>query len=286
MKISGIVLIVIAVAAGFAGINSVFTVTEAEQALVVQFGEVRQSIREPGLKVKIPFVQDVVTIDKRILDLDVPAEEVIAADQKRLVVDAFARFKIVDPKQFYISVNNEQTARARLESLINSNLRRVLGSEEFSTVLSQQRANLMLRIRDLVNAEAQSLGINVVDVRIRRADLPEENSQAIYRRMQTEREREAREFRAQGAEEAQRIRAEAERRRTVLLAQARREAEILRGQGDAEAVRIYAEAFNKDPEFFEFYRSLEAYKKSLGSEDTTVVLSPKSEFLKFLTEGQ
>jgi membrane protease subunit HflC len=281
MKRSRIILIVVAVLLLFTGFNSVYTVSETQQALVLQFGEVTQQVREPGLKFKIPFIQDVRIIDKRILDLDVPAEEVIASDQKRLVVDAFARFKIIDPLRFYVTVNNEETARARLRSLVNASLRRVLGSVEFSAVLSEQRADLMLQIRDAVNSEGQTFGINVVDVRIRRADLPQENSQAIYKRMQTEREQEAREFRARGAEEGQRIRANAERQRTVLLSEARKQSEILRGEGDAQATKIYADAYDKDPEFFEFYRSMEAYKNALGKGDTRLILSPDSDFLKF-----
>jgi len=286
MKPGGIALIVVLVVAGITAFNSFFVVSEAEQALVVQFGNVKEQVREPGLKLKIPFVQEVHILDKRILDLDVPAEEVIASDQKRLVVDAFARFKIIEPKQFYITVFNEEVARQRLQSLINANLRRVLGNVEFSAVLSEQRAVLMQRIRDLVNTEAQGFGINVVDVRIRRADLPEENSQAIYQRMETERKQEAQQYRAQGAEEAQRIRANADRQRTVLLSEARRQAQILRGEGDAQATKIYADAYGLDPQFFEFYRSMEAYRQALGKQDTTMVLSPKSEFLKFLAPVQ
>jgi membrane protease subunit HflC len=211
---------------------------------------------------------------------------VIASDQKRLVVDAFARFKIIEPKQFYITVNNEAVARQRLQSLINANLRRVLGNVQFSAVLSEQRAVLMQKIRDSVNAEAKGFGINVVDVRIRRADLPEENSQAIYQRMQTERKQEAQQYRAQGAEEAQRIKSNADRQRTVLLSEANKQSEILRGEGDAEATRIYAQAYGRDPDFFDFYRSMEAYKKALGQKDTTMVLSPDSDFLKYLTPAK
>jgi len=283
MKAGGIALIVILVAAGIVAFNTFYTVSEAQQALVVQFGDVKTEVREPGLKVKIPFIQNVHVLDKRILDLDIPAEEVIASDQKRLVVDAFARFKIIEPKLFYITVNNEDVARQRLRSLVNANLRQVLGNVQFSAVLSEQRALLMQRIRDAVNTEAQGFGINVVDVRIRRADLPEENSQAIFQRMETERKQEAQQYRAQGAEEAQRIRANAERQRTVLLSEARKQAEILRGEGDAQATKIYADAYGLDADFFEFYRSMEAYRKALGKEDTTVILSPKSEFLRFLS---
>ena len=283
MKRGGIALLVILVVAAIVLFNSFYTVSEAQQALVIQFGDVKQQVREPGLKFKMPFVQEVRILDKRILDLDVPAEEVIASDQKRLVVDAFARFKIIEPKMFYITVNNEAVARQRLQSLINANLRRVLGNVQFSAVLSEQRAVLMQKIRDSVNTEAKGFGINVVDVRIRRADLPEENSQAIYQRMQTERKQEAQQYRAQGAEEAQRIKSNADRQRTVLLSEANKQSEILRGEGDAQATRIYAEAYGRDPDFFDFYRSMEAYKKALGQKDTTMVLSPDSDFLKYLT---
>jgi membrane protease subunit HflC len=283
MKAGGIALIVILAVAGIIAFNTFYTVSESQQALVVQFGDVREQVREPGLKVKIPFIQEVHILDKRILDLDIPTEEVIASDQKRLVVDAFARFKINEPKLFYITVNNEELASQRLRSLINANLRQVLGNVQFSAVLSEQRAVLMQRIRDAVNGEAQGFGINVVDVRIRRADLPEENSQAIFTRMETERKQEAQQYRAQGAEEAQRIRANAERERTVRLSEARKQSEILRGEGDALATKVYADAYGQDPDFFEFYRSMEAYRKALGKENTTMILSPKSEFLKYLS---
>ncbi len=275
------VLAIAAVIIGIAGFNSLYTVHQVQQVLLLQFGEPVGVVREPGLKFKIPFVQDVTYIDKRILDLDAPPEEVIASDQKRLVVDAFARFKITDPLKFYQTVGNEAVARSRMGSLINSNLRQVLGSEAFSTVLSGKRDALMKRIRDLVNEEAKDFGIFIVDVKIKRADLPQANSQAIYRRMQTERLREAAEFRAQGAETAQRIRSRADREKTVLIAEAQKQSEILRGEGDGKAVKIFADAFGKDKDFFAFYRSMQAYGKALGTDDTTMVLSPDSEFFRF-----
>ncbi len=274
-------LAIAAVIIGIAGFNSLYTVHQVQQVLLLQFGEPVGVVREPGLKFKIPFVQDVTYIDKRILDLDAPPEEVIASDQKRLVVDAFARFKITDPLKFYQTVGNEAVARSRMGSLINSNLRQVLGSEAFSTVLSGKRDALMKRIRDLVNEEAKDFGIFIVDVKIKRADLPQANSQAIYRRMQTERLREAAEFRAQGAETAQRIRSRADREKTVLIAEAQKQSEILRGEGDGKAVKIFADAFGKDKDFFAFYRSMQAYGKALGTDDTTMVLSPDSEFFRF-----
>ena len=270
------------VGALFLGISSVFTVTEVEQALVLQLGEHKKTVREPGLYFKIPFVQNVIFLDKRILNLDVPSQEIIASDQKRLVVDAIARFKIIDPLLTYQTRGNEANAAQALATLLSSNLREVLGREEFITLLSGERANLMTRIRDGVNLGAATFGIEIVDVRIRRADLPEANSQAIYTRMNTEREREARETRAEGGEQALRIRAEAERERTILLAEAERDSQILRGEGDSEAVRIFAESFGRDIEFFEFYRTMQAYRKALNNDDTTLVLSPNSEFFKFL----
>jgi len=270
------------VGALFLGISSLFTVTEVEQALVLQLGEHKKTIQEPGLYFKLPFVQNVIFLDKRILNLDVPPQEIIASDQKRLVVDAIARFKIIDPLLTYQTRGNEANAAQALATLLSSNLREVLGREEFITLLSGERANLMTRIRDGVNRGAATFGIEIVDVRIRRADLPEANSQAIYTRMNTEREREARETRAEGGEQALRIRAEAERERTILLAVAERDSQILRGEGDSEAVRIFAESFGRDIEFFEFYRTMQAYRKALNNDDTTLVLSPNSEFFKFL----
>lgn len=274
-------LAIIAVILGIVGFSSVYSVHQVQQVLVLQFGEPVRVVREPGLKFKIPFIQDVTYIDNRILDLDAPPAEVIASDQKRLVVDAFARFKITDPLLFYQTVGNEGVARSRMGSLINSNIRQVLGSEAFSTVLSGERDALMQRISDSVNAEAKDFGIVIVDVKIKRADLPQANSQAIYRRMQTERSREAAEFRAQGAETAQRIRSRADREKTVLIADAQKQSEILRGEGDGKAVKIFADAFGKDAEFFAFYRSMQAYGLALGKDDTTLVLSPDSEFFRF-----
>ncbi len=274
-------LAVLAVILGFLGFTSIYTLHQTQQALVLQFGEPVAVVTEPGLHFKRPLIQNVSYLDKRILDLDAPAEEVIASDQKRLVVDAFARFKITDALKFYQTVGNERVARSRLGSIINSSLRRVLGSESFATVLSGERASLMHQIRDYVNEEASDFGIDVVDVRIKRADLPEANSQAIYRRMQTERLREAAEFRAQGAEKAQRIRSRADREKTVLIAEAQKQSEILRGDGDAKAVKIFADAFGTDVDFFAFYRSMQAYRKALDQGDTTMVLSPESEFFRF-----
>jgi membrane protease subunit HflC len=261
--------------------SAFFTVDQTQQALVLQFGEVRRIIRDPGLQVKIPFVQNVIHIDKRVLDYEPPSEEVIASDQKRLVVDAFSRFRIVNPLDFYRTLGSEAAARSRLGSIISGSLRRALGGVTLASVLSEERDRIMKQITEDVGAQTKSFGIEVLDVRIRRADLPEENSQAIFQRMQSEREREAREFRAQGVEFAQRIKSAAERERTIIIADGQRKAQILRGQGEGESVGIYAEAFGRDPEFFGFYRSLQAYREALAGNDTTLLLSPDSEFFRF-----
>lgn len=278
-----IALAVLTVLVGIVAANALFTVHQTQQALVLQFGDPRQVVREPGLHFKVPFVQNVITIDKRILDLDLQPEEVIASDQKRLVVDAFARFRIVDPLKFYISVGNEFVARSRLGTILGSSMRRVLGEESLEAVVRDDRAGLMTRIKELMNKEAEQFGIDVVDVRIRRADLPEDNSQAIFRRMQTEREREAAEFRAQGEEISQRVRANADREVTVVLAESTRNAEITRGQGDACRNRVFAAAFGIDPNFFAFYRSMQSYEQALSEGETTAVLSPDSEFFRYFT---
>jgi membrane protease subunit HflC len=264
--------------------SALFTVNQAQQALVLQFGEPIRPADQPGLHLKIPFVQNVVYFDKRLLDFDADAQEVIMADQKRLVVDAFARYRIVNPLLFFQAVGNEANMRARLSAIVNSSLRNVLGSVPFSAVLTARRAELMHQIKQSVENEAKSFGVDIVDVRIMRADLHPDNSAAIYGRMQTEREREAKQERAEGSEIAQRIRAEAERERTVVLAEAQRQGQILRGQGDAEATRIFAEAFNRDPEFYAFYRSLQAYQKSLADGTATMVLSPDSDFFRFFRD--
>jgi membrane protease subunit HflC len=280
-------LAVVAVVLVLAAWNALFVVEQTEQAIVLQFGEFRREIRDPGLKVKVPFIQNVITYDKRVLDLEPPAETVTAADQKRLVVDSFARFRIVDPLQFYRSVGTEAAARARVGASINGSLRRVLNSVALTSVLSEERDRLMKQITDEVAAQAKGFGIEVLDVRIRRADLPKENSEAIYARMRSERQREAAEFRAQGIEFAQRIRSIAERERTVLIAEAQRRAQGLRGQGDGESIRISAEAFGRDVDFFAFYRSMQAYRTSLPGNDTTFVLAPEGEFFRFFgTSGK
>ena len=271
------IIIVLAATAFF----SIFIVKEINQAIVLQFGDPKRIISKPGINFKIPFIQNVVFLDKRILNLDAPPEEVIASDQKRLIVDAFARFQIIDPLKFYISVGNERVARSRLSTIINSRLRSVLGTQELQTLLSKDRTKQMALIQEGVNTEAEKFGIKIVDVRIKRADLPQANSEAIYRRMQTEREREAKEFRARGAEMAVTITSTADKEVTVILADAEKQSEIMKGEGDAQRNKIFASAFGKDPEFFAFYRAMQAYEKALIGGDTSLILSPDSEFFKF-----
>jgi len=260
---------------------SFFTVKEINQAIVLQFGDPKRVIAEPGLQVKIPFIQNVVFLDRRILSLDPAPEEVIASDQKRLIVDAYARFKIVDPLKFYVSVGNEMVARSRLATIINSRLRSVLGKHSLATLLSEDRTKQMAVIQDGVNAEAEKFGITIIDIRIKRADLPQANSEAIYKRMQTEREREAKQFRARGAEMAVTITSTADKEVTVLLANAKKQSEIMKGEGDGQRNKIFAQAFGKDPEFFSFYRAMQAYEKALIGGETSLILSPDSDFFKF-----
>jgi len=280
MKLSKFLLPLIIVI-GFVVYLSFFTVKEINQAIVLQFGDPKKVIATPGLQVKIPFIQNVVFIDRRILSLDPAPEEVIASDQKRLIVDAYARFKIVDPLKFYISVGDERVARSRLATIINSRLRSVLGKQSLATLLSEDRAKQMAIIQDGVNAEAEKFGIKIIDVRIKRADLPQANSEAIYKRMQTEREREAKEFRARGAEMAVTITSTADKEVTVLLANAKKQSEIMKGEGDGQRNKIFANAFGKDPEFFSFYRAMQAYEKALIGGETSLILSPDSDYLKF-----
>ena len=265
----------------FISYTMMFTVNEIQQAIILQFGDPKIVIQKAGLNFKIPFVQNVVLLDKRILNLDAPSEEIIASDQKRLIVDAFARFKIKDPLKFYISVGNERVARSRLSTIINSRIRGVLGKEELATLVSKERARLMDKITEDVNAEASKLGIEIIDVRIKRADLPQANSEAVYRRMQTERLREAKEFRAEGAEIAQTVRSTADKEVTIILAEANKKSEILKGEGDGKRNKIFADAFGKDPNFFSFYRAMQSYEKSLIGGETSLILSPDSEFFRF-----
>ena len=265
--------------------GSLFTVNQTQQALVLQFGEPKRTIQEPGLAFKLPFIQDVTYYEKRVLSL-IPqdAEEVILADQKRLQVDAYARYRIEDPLLFYQTVRNERGARGRLEAIIDSSVRRALGRETLASILTGQRNDITRSIGEEVNASVASLGIKIIDVRLRRADYPTATSQNIFNRMKSEREREAKEFRATGEEEAQKIRADAEKTRTVILSEAQRESQEIRGAGDSQAIQIYADSFGQDADFFAFYRSMEAYRKSMNNNGTSLVLSPDSSFFRFFKD--
>jgi membrane protease subunit HflC len=279
--IAGGIVLVLIIAALVTGYSSLFTVYQTQQALVVRLGQPVRVVTEPGLNVKIPLIDSVIAIDKRILDLENPAQEVIASDQKRLVVDAFARYSIKDPLRFYQTVSTIQGANSQLSILLNAALRRVLGEATLTHVVRDERAQLMARVREQLDREAQVYGISVVDVRIRRADLPEQNSQAVYQRMQTERQREAAEFRALGSQRSQEIRSKADRDVTVLLAEATSKAEQTRGEGDATRNRIFAAAFGRDPDFFGFYRSMQAYEAGMRHSDTRMLLRPDSEFFRY-----
>ena len=279
--VSGIVALVALLIVVIIGYSSVFTVDQTEQALVVRLGKPVSVVTDPGLHFKAPFIDTVIDIDKRILDLENPSQEIIASDQKRLVVDAFARYRIENALKFYQSIGSIQAANIQLTTILNASLRRVLGEVTFIQVVRDEREALMGRIRDQVDKEADAYGIQVVDVRIRRADLPEQNSQAVYQRMQTERQREAAEFRAQGAQKAQEIRSSADREATVIVAEANSKGEQVRGDGDGERNRLFAEAYGKDPNFFAFYRSMTAYENGLKSSDTRFLLRPDSDFFKF-----
>jgi len=281
LNVAGGVLVVLLIAALVVVYSSLFTIYPTHQALVLRLGKPQAVITDPGLHVKAPFIDTVVYIDKRILDLESPPQEVIASDQKRLVVDAFARYRVNDALRFYQTLGSKRAADSQLAILLNSALRRVLGEATFIHVVRDQRAELMARIRGLIDKEAQSYGIEVVDARIRRADLPEQNSQAVYKRMQTERQREAAEFRAEGNQRAQEIRSRADREVTVLLADAKSKGEQIRGEGDATRNQIFAKAFGPDPEFFEFYRSMQAYENGLKPADTRFLLKPDSNFFRY-----
>jgi modulator of FtsH protease HflC len=281
LGVAGGIVIVLLLVALVLGYSSLFTVYQTQQALVVRLGQPVRVVTEPGLNFKIPLIDSVIAIDKRILDLENPAQEVIASDQKRLVVDAFARYRIHEPLRFYQTVNTVQGANSQLSILLNAAIRRVLGESTLTHVVRDERAQLMARVREQLDKEAQVYGITVVDVRIRRADLPDQNSQAVYQRMQTERQREAAEFRAQGSQRSQEIRSKADRDVTVLVAEATSKSEQLRGEGDGERNRIFADAFGQDPDFFGFYRSMQAYEAGMRHNDTRMVLQPDSEFFRY-----
>jgi modulator of FtsH protease HflC len=276
-----IAVAVVLVAIGILIDSSLFIVDQTEEALVLQFGRPVRVVADPGLQFKLPFVQNVVKFDKRLLDVEPPPEEVIASDQKRLVVDTYTRYRIVDPLLFYQTVGSEDVVRARLTAMVSSSLREVVGKVPLSALLSTQRAGIMHMIRDEVRGTAKPFGIDVVDTRIRRADLPTQNSEAIYARMNSERQQQAALYRGEGAQEAQTVRANADREVTVIIADAQRDAQQLRGQGDADATAIYAKAYGQDTEFFAFYRSLQAYRESLAGHNTTFVMSPDNSFFRY-----
>jgi modulator of FtsH protease HflC len=272
---------ILLVIAGVFAMSSLFIVDQTEEALVLQFGQPQRVIRNPGLSVKRPFIENVIFFENRLLDFEPPPEEVIVSDQKRLVVDTYTRYRITNPLLFYQTVNSEAAVRARLSAMVNGSLRRVLGNVTLSALLSNQRSAIMKQIRDEVSDQGKGFGIDVVDVRIRRADLPEENSQAIYARMVSERQQQAAQYRAEGAEAAQTVRANADRERTVILAEAQRDAQRVRGEGDAESIKTYADAFGQDKDFFAFYRSMQAYRDALNGHTTSFVLTPDTGFFRF-----
>ena len=288
--IGGVVAVVLLIAA-IVAYSTFFTVYQTRQALVVRLGKPVDVITEPGLHAKWPFIDSVIYIDKRILTIEQPAQEVIASSQdkgdaaaaqagERLVVDAFARYRIVDPLKFYQTVGPDG-ASSQLAVLLNSALRRVLGAATLSDAVRNRREDLMAQMRDQLDRDAQPFGIHIVDVRIRRVDLPEQNSLAVYKRMQTERQREAAQFRAEGGQKATEIRAKADRDVTVLVADANSQAQTIRGQGDADANKIFADAYSQDPGFFAFYRSMQAYQNSIQQNNTRLVLRPDSNFFRF-----
>lgn len=278
-----IFLIVIIVIAAFILANTLYVVSQAEQAIVLQFGEPVRLVKDPGLKMKVPFIQNVVFYDTRLLDLDPPAQEVVLNDKKRLDVDSFTRYRIVDPLKFYQTVRYEFQAESKLKEIVNSSVRKILGRITLQELLSKKRTQIMKDISDAVKKDAQQIGVSVADVRIRRADLPIEVLQAINARMKTERERDAKEFRAEGQQQAQQIRATADKESTIIKAEANKKAQIIRGEGDQQAIDIWNNAVGQDVEFYGFYRSLEAYRNALGQGDASMILSPESEFFEYFS---
>ena len=278
--LGGISLIIV-----FLVLTSAYIVNQAEQAIVLQFGKPVRLVQDPGLKLKIPFIQNVIFYDKRLLNLDPPAQEIVLNDKKRLDVDSFTRYRIVDPIKFYKTVRTEQQAQSKLAEIINSSVRKILGRITLQELLSEKRTKIMADISSAVKIDATQIGVSVADVRIRRADLPLEVLQAINARMKTEREREAKEFRAQGSQEAQKIKAAADKEKTIILADAEKQSQIIRGQGDEQAIEIWNKAAGKDIAFFNFYRSLEAYKKSLAKGNASMILSPDSDFFQFFRKA-
>ena len=281
-----LVSMVVLGAIALVAVLSAFVVQQTQQALVLRFGAINRVITDPGLKFKMPFIDSVITIDKRVLDLDLPVQEVLASDQNRLSVDAFARYRITNALLFFQTVNNINGANAQMNRIANSSIRNILADATYTAIVRTDRAALMNRIQDDVNRQARAFGIEIVDVRLTRVDLPAANSQAVFQRMQTERQREAADLRANGSQTSQEIRARADRDVQVLLGEAGRKSDETRGQGDAERNRIFAAAFNKDPEFFSFYRSMQAYETGLRAGETRMVLSPNSDFFRFFNDPQ
>lgn len=286
MKTGSLMLLILAAIVGIIGFNALFIVKETEQALVLTLGKIDRVETDAGLHVKVPFYQQILVLDKRIMQTDSPVEEVQAGDKKRVVIDSFSRWRIVDAKKFYEKVNTIPQARIQLNNIVNSAIRRVVGRNPLNDLVSTNRAELMNTILSEARRQAEPFGIEIVDVRIKRADLPEENASAVFARMRTEREQEAKQIRAGGVEAAQKIRADAERQRTILLAEAERDAQKLRGEGDSIAIRTFADAFNKDPDFYKFVRSMEAYESSMKDDDMLLILDPTVDFMKPFTQAQ
>jgi len=275
-------ILIIATIAVVLFFGSIFRLNQTQQVLILQFGEPIRTIKTPGIKFKVPFMQNAVFFDKRIIDLSIAEQEVIASDQKRLIINAFAKYKIKDPLKFYTTVGSSYGLENKLSGILDSSLRQIIGELTLSELLTENRGDVMKRIKDVVSAESEIFGIEVVDVRIMRADLPKENSDAIYARMQTEREKEAREIRATGAEDAAKIRAEADKQKTILIAEAKKHADLTRGNGEAQSSKIYADAYGRDPEFFDFYRSMNAYSETFkNTEKTKMIISPDGQFFKY-----
>jgi membrane protease subunit HflC len=261
--------------------NTFFVVDQRKQALVLQFGKVIKTINVSGIAYKIPLVQNAIFFDKRIIDLALPEQEVIASDQKRLLINAFAKYKIIDPVKFYTTVANNQGLANKLAGILDSSLRQVIGEISLNELLTENRGDIMKNIKNVVSASSEIFGIEIVDVRIMRTDLPKENSDAIYGRMQTEREKEAKEIRAKGAQEAQKIKAEADKQKTIIEAEAKKDSDIVRGAAEAEANKVYANSFERDPEFADFYRSMQAYQKAMLNDKTKMIISSEGEFFKY-----
>ena len=266
--------------------SSFFTVDQRQQVLILQFGEPIRAIDTPGIKFKMPFIQNAIFFEKRIIDLSLPEQEVIASDQKRLIINAFTKFQIIDPLKFYTTVGNSYGLSGKLSGILDSSLRQVIGEVTLNELLTENRGNIMRKIKEAVGSSSDIFGIKIIDVRIMRADLPKENSDAIYARMQTEREKEAREIRAKGAEEADKIRAEANKQKTIIIAEAKKNSDIVRGNGESESNKIYASSFGRDPEFADFYRSMSAYKTAFSNDKTKMIISPDSDFFKYFNNSK